>query len=135
LITLANSQINSVENHSNGWSRSDLRIPVAYETSIDMAIAVVSQVALEVSEDEAWRNQVIEPPQILGVEDFSEYGVVIRVWFKTEPLKQWDVAREFRRRIKIAFEAAEIPLSIAQQKVWFRDFEPDLLAHNLKINE
>ncbi|MEL7420784.1 MAG: mechanosensitive ion channel family protein [Cyanobacteria bacterium J06555_3] len=135
LITLANSQINSVENHSNGWSRSDLRIPVAYETSIDLAIAVVSQVALEVSEDEAWRNQVIEPPQILGVEDFSEYGVVIRVWFKTEPLKQWDVAREFRRRIKIAFEAAEIPLSLAQQKIWFRDFEPDLLAHNLKIND
>ncbi|MEL6580453.1 MAG: mechanosensitive ion channel family protein [Cyanobacteria bacterium J06621_12] len=129
LITLANSQINNVENHSNGWSRSDLRIPVAYETNIDQAIAIVSRVALEVSEDEAWQHKVIEPPEILGVEDFSEYGVVIRIWFKTEPLKQWEVAREFRRRIKIAFEAAGIPLSLAQQKIWFHDPEADLLAH------
>ncbi|MEL7522918.1 MAG: mechanosensitive ion channel family protein, partial [Cyanobacteria bacterium J06553_1] len=104
-------------------------IPVAYETNIDQAIAIVSRVALEVSEDEAWQHKVIEPPEILGVEDFSEYGVVIRIWFKTEPLKQWEVAREFRRRIKIAFEAAGIPLSLAQQKIWFHDTEADLLAH------
>lgn len=49
------------------------------------------------------------------------------VWFKTEPLKQWEVAREFRRRIKIAFEVAGIPLSLAQQKIWFRDPQSEAL--------
>lgn len=121
LITIANSQINNVANHSNGWSRSDLRIPVAYQTNIDDALEIVGKTALEISEDAYWKQSVIEPPQILGVEDFSEYGVVIRLWFKTEPLKQWEVAREFRRRIKTAFEIAGIPLSLAQQQIWFRD--------------
>lgn len=130
LITLANSQINNVANHSNGWSRSDLSIPVAYNADIDQAIAIINQVALEVSKDPDWQQKVIEPPEILGVENFSEYGVVIRVWFKTEPLKQWEVAREFRRRIKTAFEAAGISLSLSQQQVWFQDAKPKFSQHN-----
>ena len=120
LITIANSQINNVANHSNGWSRSDIRIPVAYQTDVDRAIAIIEEIAAEICVDPDWQKHIIEPPQILGVEDFSERGVVIRLWFKTEPLKQWDVAREFRRRIKNTFEAAGIPLPIPQQQIWFK---------------
>ena len=130
LITLANSQINNVANHSNGWSRSDLSIPVAYNADIDQAIAIVNQVALEVSQDPDWQKKVLEPPEILGVEDFSEHGVVIRVWVKTEPLKQWEVAREFRRRVKTAFEAAGISLSLAQHQIWFQNAKPKFSQQN-----
>ena len=120
LITIANSQINNVANHSNGWSRSDIRIPVAYQTDTDRAIEIIEEIALEISKDPCWQGNIIEPPQILGVEDFSERGVVIRLWFKTEPLKQWEVAREFRRRVKTALETAGIPLPLPQQQVWFQ---------------
>ena len=121
LITIANSQINSVANHSNGWSRSDIKIPVAYQADTDRAITIIEEIASEICIDPDWQKHVIETPQILGVEDFSDRGVVIRIWFKTEPLKQWEVAREFRRRIKKAFEAAGIPLPIPQQQIWFKD--------------
>ncbi|MEM8722466.1 MAG: mechanosensitive ion channel family protein [Cyanobacteria bacterium P01_G01_bin.39] len=120
LITIANSQINNVANHSNGWSKSDLKIPVAYQTDINKALEVVNEIASELCEDNDWQEKIIEPPQVLGVDDFSERGVVLRLWFKTEPLKQWEVAREFRRRIKIAFEKAGIPLPLPQQQVWFQ---------------
>ncbi|MGB5710395.1 MAG: hypothetical protein WBM44_05745 [Waterburya sp.] len=43
----------------------------------------------------------------------------MRVWIKTEPLKQWEVAREFRRRVKIAFDRAGIPIPIPQQQILF----------------
>ena len=119
LITIANSQINNVANHSNGWSRSDIRIPVAYQTDLDRAIETIEEIADEITKDPCWQENIIEPPLVLGVEDFSDRGVVIRLWFKTVPLKQWEVAREFRRRIKTAFEAAGIPLPLPQQ-VWFR---------------
>ena len=124
LITIANSQISNVANHSNGWSKSDLKIAVAYQADIDRVLEIVSRIADELWQDPCWCNQILEAPQVLGVDDFSERGVVIRLWFKTEPLKQWDVAREFRRRIKIAFESAGIPLPLPQQEVWFqgRDF-------------
>ncbi len=45
-------------------------------------------------------------------------GLVIRIWIKTQPLKQWDVAREYRRRLKVAFDKAGISIPVLQQSVW-----------------
>ena len=118
LITIPNSSVNVVANHSNGWSRSDLKIHVAYQADVDQAIALIEQVATQMYQDCEYRAQILEPPQVLGVEDFAERGFVIRIWFKTEPLKQWDISREFRRRLKNAFEAADMPLPIPQQQIW-----------------
>jgi small conductance mechanosensitive channel len=120
LITIPNSQINIVANHSNGWSRSDLRILVAYQTNVDRAIQIVGQVANDMSRDKLWQDLILESPEILGVEEFVDRGVVIRLWFKTEPLKQWEISREFRRRIKIAFELENIPPPLPQQQVWIQ---------------
>ena len=118
LITIPNSAITLVANHSNSWSRSDLRIPFAYQTNVDRAIELIEGVATEMYHDCDCRKKIIEPPQVLGVEDFADRGFVVRLWFKTEPLKQWEISREFRRRIKNAAEEVGIPLSLPQQEIW-----------------
>ena len=118
LITIPNSAITLVANHSNGWSRSDLRIPFAYQTNVDRAIELVEGIATEMYQDCDYRSKIIEPPQVLGVEDFAERGFVVRLWFKTEPLKQWEISREFRRRLKNVVEEAGILLSLSQQEIW-----------------
>ncbi len=118
LITIPNSSITLVANHSSGWSRSDLRIPFAYQTNADRAIEIIERIASEMYQDCDWREKIIEPPQVLGVEDFAERGFIVRLWFKTEPLKQWQISREFRRRIKNAFEEAGVPLPLPQQQIW-----------------
>jgi len=110
LISIPNSEIKIVANHSSNWSRADLLIPVAYNTDVEVALELVERVALSMSEDEAWRNLILEPPLVLGVDDFADRGMMIRLWLKTQPLKQWDVSRELRRRVKKAFDAAEIAL-------------------------
>lgn len=119
LITIPNSEIKIVANLSSQWSRADLNIPVAYHTDIDKALHLIQQVAEEICEDDNWRERIIESPQILGVDNFADRGILIKVWIKTEPLKQWEVGREFRRRIKIAFDRAEIPIPPPHQQVWF----------------
>jgi moderate conductance mechanosensitive channel len=119
LITVPNSAVEIVSNHSSQWSRADLTIPVAYQTDIDNAFTVIRQVALALAEDCEWRDRIWEFPQVLGIDQFSDRGILIRVWIKTEPLQQWDVAREFRRRVKIAFDQAGIPIPIPQQQVLF----------------
>jgi small conductance mechanosensitive channel len=124
LITIPNSSISVVANHSNGWSRSDLKIPVAYYANVDEAIALIKEIAEQMYQDCECRTKILEPPQVLGVEDFAERGFIIRLWFKTEPLRQWEISREFRRRLKNAFEAAGIPLPLPQQQIW-------LSRHNL----
>lgn len=119
LITIPNSKIEIVANLSSHWSRADIHIPVAYQTDIDKALELIHREAEKMSQDKDWQEQILEAPQLLGVERFDDRGVVVRIWIKTQPLKQWDVSREFRRRIKVQFEQAGMPLPLPQQQVWF----------------
>jgi moderate conductance mechanosensitive channel len=118
LITIPNSEIKIVANLSSQWSRADLNIPIAYDVDIDKAMKLIAQVAEKMSEESDWRDHILEAPQVLGVENFGDRGITVKVWIKTEPLKQWDVSREFRRRIKIACDSAGIPIPIPQQQIW-----------------
>lgn len=120
LITIPNSEIKIVANLSSHWSRADLNIPVAYQANIDLALATIAEVAEDMSQDEIWHSQILAKPRVLGIENFDERGIIVRVWIETQPLKQWDVAREFRRRIKLAFDRAGIPLPLPQQQVWLQ---------------
>ena len=119
LITVPNSAVDIVANHSSQWSRADVNIPIAYQTDIDFALNIINQVAEVFTVDSEWQDRIWEFPNILGVEEFSDRGVLIRVWIKTEPLKQWEVGREFRRRVKIAFTQAGIPIPAPQQQILF----------------
>ena len=118
LITIPNSEIKIVANLSSRWSRADLTIPVAYQTDVDQALKLIETVGLDMDKDARWEHQIIEPPQVLGIENFGDRGLIIRVWIKTQPLKQWDVAREYRRRMKVAFDKAGISIPVLQQSVW-----------------
>jgi len=118
LITIPNSEVKIVANLSSRWSRADLNIPVAYQTDIDQALKLIETVGLDMDKDAVWEHQIIEPPDVLGIENFGERGLIIRVWIKTQPLKQWVVAREYRRRLKLAFDKAGISIPIPQQSVW-----------------
>lgn len=126
LITIPNGEVRIVANLSNQWSRADLNIPVPYQTDVDQALRILGEVAEQMYTDEAWRSQIVEAPVVLGVDNFNERGMIIKLWIKTLPLKQWEVAREFRRRVKIAFERAGISIAVPQSDVWLHS--PDLLT-------
>lgn len=124
LITIPNSEIKIVANLSSRWSRADLNIPVAYDADINQVLALIESVGREMEEEIKWQEQILETPQVLGVENFGDRGLIIRVWIKTQPLKQWDVAREYRRRLKIAFDKAGIPIPFPQQAIWLNGSQP-----------
>jgi len=124
LITVPNSEVRIVANLSSNWSRADLNIPVTYQADVDKALDLVRQVAHEMLMTQMWRERILDEPDILGVDNFGDRGFIIRVWIKTQPLKQWEVAREFRRRLKAAFDEAGILLSVPQQALWFNNTLP-----------
>lgn len=124
LITVPNSEVRIVANLSSNWSRADLNIPVTYQADVDKALDLVRQVAHEMLMTQMWRERILDQPDILGVDNFGDRGFIIRVWIKTQPLKQWEVAREFRRRLKVAFDEAGILLSVPQQALWFNNTLP-----------
>jgi moderate conductance mechanosensitive channel len=125
LITIPNSSITVVQNLSKEWSRVDLSVSVAYESDLDHALSVIQHVAQSMSHDADWQEIILDDPQVLGVENLSETGATVRLWIKTQPLRQWDVAREYRRRLKLAFDRAGISIGIPQQSLWLSNADGD----------
>lgn len=124
LITIPNSNITMVKNHTSNWSRVNLGIEVAYHTDLDRAIAVIEQVASQMSRESKWQKLILEPPEVLGVDAFGDNSITIRLLIPTQPLKQWEVGREFRRRLKYAFDEAEISIPFPQRSLWFENSLP-----------
>ncbi len=120
LITLPNSLISTVENRSRTWARTDFQIEVAYNTDVDRALAIVRETVEQMAQDPEWQSVILDTQEVFGVEQLSHSGIVIRNWIKTAPLKQWLVARELRRRIKIAFDQNQIQIGIPRQ-VWLKN--------------
>jgi moderate conductance mechanosensitive channel len=131
LITIPNSAIAIVQNLSKEWARVDLRIDVGYSADLDQALKLIDQVAQDMSCDRHWRDLILEPPLVLGVDKLDYTGATVRLWIKTQPLKQWEVAREYRRRLKLAFDEAGIPFGIPQQSLLLRN-EDDEENKNLQ---
>jgi moderate conductance mechanosensitive channel len=108
LITIPNSSIAIVRNLSKDWARVDLAIRVTYDTNPDRALEILRKLAQEFYQENTWRAKIIEPPEVLGIDDLQQSGLLIRIWIKTQPLQQWAVAREFRRRLKLKMEQEDI---------------------------
>ncbi|MEA2143762.1 MAG: moderate conductance mechanosensitive channel [Solirubrobacteraceae bacterium] len=112
-----NGDIRRVGNKSQHWSRALLDVEVAYDTDIDQAKAVIKRVA-----DTLWheREDILEEPEVWGVERLGPNAIVIRLVVKTRPADQYDVSRDLRQRLKEAFDAEGIEIPFPQQVVWNR---------------
>jgi moderate conductance mechanosensitive channel len=117
-------EIKKVSNLSKYFSRVNLDIGIAYESNLERVIEVVDRVGEEMASDPAWKEAITKPPKFLRVDDFADSAIVIKILGETQPIKQWDVAGELRKRLKIAFdkEGIEIPFP---QRVIHRVKEPN----------
>jgi moderate conductance mechanosensitive channel len=107
---IPNGEIKSVSNMTRSWSRAVLEIGVAYRENVDRVMEVMRDVGRELAEDENWSPLLVEEITVPGIESFGDSSVNIRIMAKTLPLKQWDVARELRRRLKNRFDAEGIEI-------------------------
>jgi small-conductance mechanosensitive channel len=115
-----NGEVVRVANKSQGWSRAVLDVPVAYGHDVDHASAVIKRVADELWLDPDYAGKVLAEPDVLGVQDLGADAVTIRLSVKTEPLAQWEIARQLRARIKAAFDAEGIEIPNKQHSIWVR---------------
>jgi small conductance mechanosensitive channel len=105
-----NGLISTVTNMSRGFAYSVVDISVAYREDLDEAIAVMRRVAQDLAEDAAFKSRILEAFEIAGVERWDDSAIVLRGRFKVRPLEQWNVRREYLRRLKKAFDAAGIEI-------------------------
>lgn len=117
LITIPNSQINIVQNLSKDWSQVDLSIKVGPNNDIEQALNLFKSTAADLAEEPDWRKFILEPPELLGVDNIDSTGITLRLFLKTQPLKQWLVARELRQRLKYEFDQAGISTGVPQERL------------------
>ncbi|MEQ1787629.1 MAG: mechanosensitive ion channel family protein [Acidimicrobiales bacterium] len=115
-----NGTILRVGNMSQQWARALLDVSVAYGSDLDHAQAVIKAAADEVWQDPDWSHDILEEPELWGVENLAPDGVTIRLVVKTQPAEQFRVLRELRGRIKAALDDAGVEIPTAQRTVWVR---------------
>ena len=120
-----NGQVTVVTNKTKGWSRGVVDVGVAYEADIDKAIAVLKSEALALAADPDWSWRFDGEPEVIGVQSLGDSSIQIRTLLRTQAGKQWEVMREFRRRVKLRFDKEGLEIPFPQQVVRHIDGRAD----------
>ncbi len=108
LVIIPNGQIVQATNLSRDWSRVVIDIPLPADYDLDEATELLRGAAEEITSDDGWKDLLLEEPTVLGVESIDVGFYQLRLTARTLPAKQWEVGRELRRRIALAFQRAGI---------------------------
>jgi len=114
-----NGEIKQVANMTKEFSFSVINVGVAYKENVDEVMDVLKNIGEELHQDPAFNNLLKEPLEVLGVDEFGDSQVTIKIRIKTLPMKQWMVGRELRRRIKNTFDARGIEIPFPHVSVYF----------------
>lgn len=130
-----NGTVTTLSNRTQEWSAYVLDIGVAYKEDMDRVIEIMRKVAGEMRTDKQFGRLMIEDIEIFGVDDFADSAVVIKARLKTRPIKQWDVGREYRRRLKYAFDREGIEIPFPHRSIYFGEASKPILTQLLGERE
>lgn len=116
-----NGKINSLSNMTKDWSAMVFDIGVAYKENVEEVIKVIEQVAAEMESEDPYKANILEPIEVLGLDKFGDSAVVIKARFKTKAGQQWTVGREYRKRLKVAFDAKNIEIPFPHTTIYWGD--------------
>ncbi|MFQ6122956.1 MAG: mechanosensitive ion channel family protein [Dehalococcoidales bacterium] len=119
---IPNGEIRTVSNLTQEWSRAHINISVAYKEDLDRVMALMRKTWEEMAQDPEWSPFMkVETPWLLRVDEFGNSGINIKMVGETEPIKQWDIMGEFRRRIKKVFDQEGIEIPWPHVKLYLGD--------------
>ncbi len=133
VIYIPNGEIKTVVNFTQEFSQALLNIGVAYKENVDRVMDVIKQIGKEMREDKYFKRLILADLEMLGVDDFADSQITIKFRIKTLPIKQWEVAREFRRRIKNKFDELGIEIPFPHRTLYWgtgndNDWMKDLMG-------
>ena len=119
-----NGSINTLSNVSKDWSAYVMDVGVAYKEDTDRVVEVMRRVGAELRGDSKFGAAMIDDIEVFGVDQFADSAVIIKGRLKTMPLQQWNVGREYRRRLKKAFDAAGIEIPFPHRTLYMGEASP-----------
>ena len=126
-----NGTITTLSNLTREWSAYVFDIGVAYKEDTDQVIAIMKNVGAEMKADDYFGALMLEEPEVFGVDKFDNSSVIIKGRIKTKPIRQWEVGRQYLRRVKQAFDANGIEIPFPHRTIYFgeksKPFEVEML--------
>lgn len=116
---IPHGEIKTVSNLTKDFSRVNMNLGIAYSSDLEHVITVVNRVGNELADDPLFKDSILKPIQFVRVDDFGDSAIVIKMVGDTKVLKQWEVAGEFRKRLKIAFDKEGIEIPFPQRVVHY----------------
>ena len=129
-----NGKISSLANMTKEWSAIVFDIGVAYKEDIQKVMNIMQQVGEELKNDENFKDVIIEPIEVFGLNEFGDSALVIKARLKTKPIQQWSVGREYRKRLKVAFDSNNIEIPFPHRTVYWGN-EIDSLKIDMEENK
>lgn len=114
-----NGVIDKVKNMTKVYAFYLFNVGVAYRENVDEVMKVLHEIAEELRSDLQFKDDILEPLEMLGVDQFADSAVIIKCRIKTKPIKQWRIGREMNRRIKNTFDAKGIEIPFPHQTIYW----------------
>ena len=126
---IQNGKINTMSNMTKEWSAMVFDIGVAYKENVDTVTEIMREVGDSLQKDEKFKTNILEPIEIFGLDKFGDSALVIKARIKTKPIQQWTIGREYRKRLKVAFDKKNIEIPFPHTTIyWGEEISP------LKLN-
>lgn len=117
--TLPFSEVKAILNMTKTYSRYVFDITVDYKQDVDQVIAIMKEIGAEMQADPVFGKLMLEPLEVVGVDKFGPTGTLIKARVMTPPIQQWNVGREFNRRLKNRFDAEGVQVTPASRTTLF----------------
>ena len=124
---IPNGEIRTATNYTKDKSRVNMNVGVAYKEDLDQVIEVLNHVGLELAQDPEWGPLVLDPIQVLRVDNFADSAIEIKVLGETVPIRQWDIAGQYRLRVKKAFDELGIEIPFPHQTLYWGEGQPNIM--------
>jgi len=116
---IRNGKIDVVSNMTKEFSHYVFTIGIAYREDVDEIIKVLKGIDEEMRKDAEFKDDILAPMEVLGLDSFGDSSVNIKARTKTKPIQQWRIGREFNRRIKKKFDELNIEIPFPHQTIYF----------------
>ena len=136
VIFIRNGKIDMVTNMTKDYSRYVFDVGVAYREDVDEVIGVLKAIDEEMRRDPEFKDDILAPLEVLGLDSFGDSAIIIKARTMTKPIQQWRIGREFNRRMKKKFDELNIEIPFPHQTIYFgKDKKGDSPPLNVEMEK
>ena len=117
LHTIPHHLATAVINKTYDYSYAMFELNIPHDANIHKVKKLIDQLGGDMAEDAGWKHDILYPLKYQQLVTFDESNITVRISGKVRPGKQWEVASEYRTRLKEVFDKNGIETPFSERAV------------------